>query len=446
MKKNLILATLLAGLFLPALAQEKPQTWTLESCIRYALDQNIAIKQSRNSLEQTLVDTKSAKAALFPSLSFGTSQNYTNQPYGGLGSVGNSYNDGSINAYSGSYNLSANLTLYNGGRNWNNVKYQKLLAENSKEQIAQQENQVILAVTQAYLQILYAAESVEANRATLRADSAQLRRAQEMKENGLMTKVDVAQMQSQLSTDAYQLIQSQTQLANYKLQLRQLLEIEGGEEEMELTLPEISDEAVLTLLPDKEQVYATALTLMPEVKAGKLSTQAAELNEKIAKSGYFPTVSLQASTGTGHNSASDLGFGKQLKRSWNNMVGLSLSIPLLDNRSNKSAVEKARLQTLNSRLQESETAKTLYETIEQAWQNAYSSQNEYLAAREKERYARESYELVSQQFALGMKNTVELITEKTTLQNARQEKLQAKYMSLLNQKLLRFYQGEMPVL
>ena len=220
----------------------------------------------------------------------------------------------------------------------------------------------------------------------------------------------------------------------------------GGEEEMELTLPEISDEAVLTLLPDKEQVYATALTLMPEVKAGKLSTQAAELNEKIAKSGYFPTVSLQASTGTGHNSASDLGFGKQLKRSWNNMVGLSLSIPLLDNRSNKSAVEKARLQTLNSRLQESETAKTLYETIEQAWQNAYSSQNEYLAAREKERYARESYELVSQQFALGMKNTVELITEKTTLQNARQEKLQAKYMSLLNQKLLRFYQGEMPVL
>ena len=128
------------------------------------------------------------------------------------------------------------------------------------------------------------------------------------------------------------------------------------------------------------------------------------------------------------------------------MVGLSLSIPLLDNRSNKSAVEKARLQTLNSRLQESETAKTLYETIEQAWQNAYSSQNEYLAAREKERYARESYELVSQQFALGMKNTVELITEKTTLQNARQEKLQAKYMSLLNQKLLRFYQGEMPVL
>ena len=74
MKKNLILATLLAGLFLPALAQEKPQTWTLESCIRYALDQNIAIKQSRNSLEQTLVETKSAKAALFPGISTITGQ------------------------------------------------------------------------------------------------------------------------------------------------------------------------------------------------------------------------------------------------------------------------------------------------------------------------------------------------------------------------------------
>ncbi|MGI6218551.1 MAG: TolC family protein [Bacteroidaceae bacterium] len=445
MKKKIILATLLLAALLPVHAQEKPQTWTLQSCIDYALEQNISIKQSQNTLEQNLVDTKSAKAALFPSLSFNTSHNYNNQPYGGLGSVGSSYNDGSINNYTGNYNLSANLTIYNGGRNLNNIRYNKLLSQTAEENIAEQKNQVILAVTQAYLQILYASEAVRINIFTLQSDSAQLERTRELMNNGLMTKVDVAQMESQLSTDAYQLVQSQTSLANYELQLKQLLEIEGSET-MQLALPEISDEQVLTLLPDKEQVYATALGIMPEIKAGKLSTEAAELNEKIAKSGYYPTISLQASTGTGSNSASDLGFGKQLKQSWNNTIGISLSLPIFDNRSNKSAVEKARLQTLSSKLSESETAKTLYETIEQAWQNAYSSQNEYLAACEKEKYARQSYDLVSQQYAQGLKNTVELITEKTTYQNALQEKLQAKYMSLLNQKLLRFYQGEQPTL
>lgn len=445
MKKNLILTILLLPSMLSVYAQEKPQTWTLESCINYALEQNISIKQSQNTLEQNIVDMKSAKAALFPSLSFSTSHNYNNQPYGGLGSVGNSYNDGSKNIYSGNYSLNANLTVYNGGRNWNNVRYNKLLAQTAQENIAEQKNQVILAVTQAYLQILYAAEAVRINAATLKSDSAQLEQTRELMNNGLRTRVDVAQMESQISTDAYQLVQSQTSLANYELQLRQLLEIEGSEK-MNLELPEIEDEQVLTLLPDKEQVFATALTIMPEVKAGKLSTEAAELNEKIAKSGYYPTINLQASTGTGHNTGSELSFGKQLKQSWNNVIGVSLSVPIFDNRSNKSAVEKARLQTLNSKLSESETAKTLYETIEQAWQNAYSSQNEYLAACEKEKYAYQSYDLVSQQYAQGLKNTVELITEKTTYQNAQQEKLQAKYMSLLNQKLLRFYQGEQPTL
>ena len=55
---------------------------------------------------------------------------------------------------------------------------------------------------------------------------------------------------------------------------------------------------------------------------------------------------------------------------------------------------------------------------------------------------RTSYDLIQEQFNLGMKNTVELLTEKNNLLNAQQETLQAKYMAILNAQLLRFYQGE----
>ncbi len=422
-------------------AQEQPTQWTLRSCIQYALEQNISIRQSRNTLDQNSVNTSSAKAALFPSLSFSTSQSYANQPYGGNGSTGSSYNDGSINSYNGSYRLSAQMTLYNGGKNVKNIRYSKLQEDVSRQEIAQQENQVELSITQAYMQILYAAEAIGINQATLRTDSAQLQRAREQLKAGMLTKTDVAQLESQLSTDQYQLVQALNQLATYKLQLKQLLELEG-EAEMNVAFPGIADEQILSPLPSKADVYATALQIMPEIKGSELSLEAARLNEKIAKSGYMPTLSLQANTGTGHNSTNPNQFGQQLKTGWNNNLGLSLSLPIFDNRSNKSAVEKAKLQTLSTRLNGLEEQKTLYKSIESSWQDAYASQNEFLAASEKEKYANASFDLVSQQFSAGLKNTVELLTEKNNLLSAQQQKLQAKYMALLNMKILGFYQGQ----
>ncbi len=422
-------------------AQDYPDEWTLQSCIRYALDQNISIQQRRNLLDQSSVNTSSAKAALFPSLSFSTSQNYANQPYGGNGSVGDSYNDGSINTYTGSYRLNANWTLFDGGKNIKNVKYNKLQEEVALQDIAEQENQVELSITQVYMQILYAAEAIKVNQATLNTDSAQLNLAKAQLAAGLLTKVDVAQFESQLSMDLYQLIQSQNLLANYKLQLKQLLEI-TGEQEMDLYIPEIGDEQILVGLPPKGEVFAIALQIMPEIKSSQLTTEAARINEQIARAGYLPTLSLQASTGTGHNSISNNNFGQQLKSGWNNNIGFSVAVPIFDNRSAKSAVEKAKLQILYSQLNESEEQKALYKTIETSWLDAQSSQSEYRAASEQERYAEISFDLTNQQFAAGLKNTVELLTEQNNLLTARQQKLQAKYLTLLNLKILGFYQGE----
>ena len=220
-----------------------------------------------------------------------------------------------------------------------------------------------------------------------------------------------------------------------------MLELDG-DVLMELAMPEIPDEAVLSIIPDKASVYASALESRPEVLSGKLDVDAAELNIAISKAGYLPSLTLSAGIGTNHTSGTDYSFSEQIRNGWNNSIGLTLSIPITSNRQNKSAVEKARIQHSMTRLELEQTCKDLYKKIENIWLDATSAQTQLAAAKDQETSAETSYALVSEQFSLGMKNTVELLTEKNNLSSARQQALQAKYMAILSIQLMKFYNGE----
>lgn len=429
---TLCTVALLTGYDLPA--QERPAVWSLSSCIDYAMQHNISIRQSRINAESSDIDVKTAKAALFPSLSFSTSHNYVNRPLTEDGGV-------KKNSYNGNYGLNASWTLYNGGKNTKTIEQQQLNNKISELDVDQNENDIETSITQLYIQILYADESVKINESTLEVSKAQVDRARELLAVGYIAQSDYAQLEAQYSNDNYSLINSQAALQNYKLQLKQLLELDG-EEEMELLLPEVTQEDVLTLIPEKSDIYRKALAVRPEIEAGRLNIEASDLGVRIARAGYFPTVSLSAGTGTNHTTGSDFTFGEQVKNGWNNSVGVTLSVPIFNNRQTKSSVQKARLQYESSKLNMLNEEKNLYSTIESMWLDVRTAQQKYMAAGEKLRSSQISYDLVSEQFDLGMKNTVELLTEKNNLLSARQEVIQSKYMAVLNIQLLRFYQGE----
>ena len=415
-----------------------PAQWDLQSCIDYALEQNITIRKNRVTAESTQIDVKTAKAALFPSLSFSTSQQVVNRPYQETSSrVSGSeiISSNSKTSYNGNYGLNASWTIYNGSKRLKTLKQERLNNQVAELDVATSENTIKESIAQIYIQILYAAESVRVNENTLQVSIAQRDRGQEL------AKSDFAQLEAQVSTDRYQLVTAQATLQDYKLQLKQLLELDG-ENEMNVYLPNLSDENVLAPLPAKKDVYVSALAIRPEIEASKLNVEASELGIDIAKSSYFPTVSLSAGIGTNHTSGSDFTFGEQVKNGWNNSIGLSVSVPIFNNRQTKSAVQKARLQRETNMLSLLDEQKALYKAIESLWLDANSAQQRYAAANEKLRSTQISYDLISEQFNLGMKNTVELLTEKNNLLQAQQEQLQAKYMAILNTQLLKFYQGD----
>ncbi len=415
-----------------AAAQDSLKTWTLKMCLDYALENNIQLQQSRNDYLSGLEDTQEAKAALLPSLSASATQGYTNYP---------STNVEERNSYTGTYGLNAGLTLFEGGKLRTAVKEQQLQNRIDALTVSESENDIRIALVEAYMQALYAAEAVEVAAGTAKVSRAQRDRAEEMWRAGAISKVDFAQLESQYAGDRYQVVVAQATLDDYKLQLKQLLELDITEE-MNLAAPAEGEETVLQPLPSKTTVYAAALNAMPQIERGRLGVEAAELGVRQARAGFYPSVSLTAGLGTGHMSGDNYQSGSQIWNRFNENVALSVNIPIFSNRKNRTAVNKARIAVSNSRLEQLGIEKELLRQVESAYLNAVSAQSQYAAAKQKERYAQQSYDLTDEQFRVGRKNTVELITAQNELSSARQEVLQAKYMTLLNIGLLDIYQGK----
>ncbi|MGL4851221.1 MAG: TolC family protein, partial [Phocaeicola sp.] len=419
------------------------QRWSLRDCVEYALEQNIELQQQQIAYESTAVDVKTAKAALFPSLSFSSTQNVNNRPFQQNNTIVNGnevISSDSKTTYNGNYNLNAQWTVWNGKKRINTIKQEQLNERMAGLAVYQTANSIQEQVMQFYMQVLYAQESIVINKNTLTVSEAQLERGKELLAAGSLSKADVAQLESQVSNDAYQVVVAQSSLQSYLLQLKQLLEIEG---ETPFTIEDLSltTHQVTAPLPLKSDVYLSALSLRPEVESGKLSIQSADLGISIAKAGYYPSVSLSATTGTNHYSSSTNSFNSQLKYGWNNNIGLTLSVPIFNNRTVKSSVEKAQLQRDERELALINTQKDLYKTIENLWLDANNAQQQFAAAEVQLKSVEVSFEMINEQFQLGMKNIVELLTEKNNLLAAQQSHIQAKYMAAMNRMLLSFYGG-----
>ncbi|MCQ2076578.1 MAG: TolC family protein [Bacteroidaceae bacterium] len=420
------------------------QVWTLHQCIDYALKNNIQLKQKQVAAEQSKLDVMQSKAALLPSLSASTNQNMSWRPWSQSTinlTGGTMTTTQSQVSYNGSYGLNANWTVWNGGKNTMNIKQNKYTDEMNELSAEQTANSIQEQITQLYVEILYQAEAVKVNESILEASQVACNRGKQMYELGSIAKSDYIQLESQVAQDNYNLITSRTQLDNYTFQLKQLLEI-TGDEIFKVKTEDITENDVLTPIPAKNDVYNTALSSRPEIKSGQLGVESSELAIKIAKAGYMPSVSLTAGIGTSNASANDNAVFKQIKTNVNNSLGLSLQIPIFDQRQNKTAVSKARLQHLNSQLALQEAEKDLYRQIENYWLNATNAQQQFIYAEASAKSAKENFDLLSEKFNLGMINIVELNTGKNNLLKAEQQYLEAKYTTLYNIAMLRFYEGK----
>lgn len=445
--KKVITALSGALMAMPLMAQSDalPTQWTLQQCIDYALAHNVQLLKSRATQQSAAIDVTEAKAGRLPTLSASLSQNITYRP---LQSTGSNFVNGGIATsaadkavQSGTYGINAAWTVWNGGKTKMNITNAQLSEQLAGYDTETSANSIKEQLAQLYVQILYMSEAERVNTSLLAQDSVICARGEEMVKLGKMARADLAQLQAQVSQGRYDLVNVQTQIADAKMQLRQLLEL-PADATFDVCPFSVTDEQVLQAIPAKSTVYAAALENRPEVKRSKLAIEQSQLSTKMARASYYPTVSLQGSLGDSHMTGSQSAYFKQMRNNFNTAIGVSVSIPIFDNRQTKSAVGRAKVAEATAQLDLQNTQKQLYQSIETYWLNATNSQAKYRAALDNTASMQSSYQLMSEQFNVGLKNIAELLTSRANLLSAEQTMLQDKYTALLNRHLLSFYAGD----
>ena len=389
---------LMAGLLVSLNAGAQKQ-WTMQDCIDYAMQNNITLQKARLSQQAAAEDVKGAKSALLPSVSASANQSLGYRPW---------QNTGNTTVTNGMVNTKVDKTYLNGSYSLN------------------------------------ADESIKVSKASLETSTKNEERGKEMLEVGKMSKADLAQLTAQRASDEYTIVDAQAQMADYKLQLKQLLEL-TGDEAFDVAIPNTTDELALADIPALPSVYQQALQSRPEIEKSRLNIESSDINVKVAKAGWLPTVNMTAGASTSTNSLSGSTWGDQVKTNVNTSAGLTVSIPIFDARQTRTSVNKAKIQQQQAQLDLLDQQKTLYQTIEGYWQDANTNQQRFRVALTTVESEQLSYDLLEEKFNLGLTNIIELMNGKDKLLSALQNKLQSKYQTILNQQLLRFYAGEHPL-
>ena len=429
--------------FVASLCVQAQEAWTLQRCLEHAAQNNITIQRNKLSELDAAEQLKQSKAALFPSLSFSMGQSLGYRPFqeatvivqnGMATSTNNKVTE------NGSYGLNASWTVWDGGINRKNIEAQRLQGEIAAVQTEQSLKTIQEQIAQLYVQILYTIEAKRVNEQLASTAQQQLERGQERFKVGDLAKADVAQLESQVAQTRYDVVNIQTQIDGYKRQMKELLQLDINTP-FDVATEEMSDERALQPIPDKTEVYDKALLSRPEIRNAQLQADAADLRLDIARRGYLPSISINAGMGASHYSADERKLGEQMKRNLNGSAGIGLSVPIFDNRRNKTNVERAKINKTSAALDMLEKQTALGSTIENIWLQATSAQQRFISADAAVKSQETNFELINEQFKAGLKNIVDMLQARDNLLQAQQNKLQSKYTTILNTQLLHFYEG-----
>ena len=407
--------------------------WTLQACIDYALKENIQIKKTDLTNNANIVYENQAKAQRFPSLYANVGQNYAwSKP------------TTSSNAFSGSNNtnfaVNSNISIFNSFKINNKIKQSEVNFESGKYNSEATKESISLSVLNAYLQVLYADELVNTNQKQLKSTDEQLKLAAERMSIGIIAKSDYLQVKSQYATENLNLANAKSQLVIDRLNLMQIMQF-SVTDSFTVYKPKLDSLILQQREPNADSIYNLALVIKPQVKSAALNKESALLNEKIAQADYWPRLSLNAGIGTLYSSDYGTNFGDQFNQNLKPTAGLTLSIPIYQNRQIKSQVEIAGITTENAELDEMNTKYVLRQNIEQATADVTTAQIKYEANVEQYNAALESYVLSSEKFSNGLINSVDFLIQKTNLNVAESQLLQAKYNLIFSYKILDFYSG-----
>lgn len=438
MKKTLFTIGLIFS-FLCINAQEK---WTLRQCIDYAIENNIEIKQQELQVKNSEINLSTSKNSILPDLN-------ANASYGL--NFKRAYVDslGAHRAANGSgldLGVSSSMPLFTGFSIKNQIKQNKLELEAATEGLKKAKENLELQVTSYFLEVLFKKEILNIYEEQVSLTQKQVERTQNLVDAGKSALSQLYDIKAQLAKDELNVTTAKNDLVLSRLNLAQVLNL-AEYENFDVMSPasiegDVLAENMASILPP-DQIYSTALMIKPHVREAELNVESRKKALNVAKAGFYPSLSLNASFGTGAGrvyNAPNRSFSNQLK-GHSESIGLSLNIPIFNRFQTRNRVRAARLDIMNQQLVLDNVKLVLYKEIQQAHQSATSAQAKFISTEKAYEAAAESYKYAEERYKVGKMTVFELSDAQTKLLTSKSEQLQAKYDFLFRAKILDFYRG-----
>ena len=415
------------------------QKWDLSQCIEHAIESNIGIKQHEAACKQNEVKLNTARWSRLPNLTGGVGHSFN---FGRSLQADNTYR--SINTQNTTLNLNTNIPLFTGMRITNNIALSKLDLRAAVEDLNKAKEDISIQVASAYLQVLFNEELAKVAHSQVEMSEMLLKEKEAYFENGKLPEAELYEAKARLEQDRLSSVQADNNWKLALLDLSQLLELPTPED-FNIVSPQIEDGQLFATLTPPTEIYQEALLIKPGIKAAMYRLEGAEHNVKIAKSAYFPQLSVAGGLSTNYYNVSHLkngSFGNQMKDNFGQFVGVQLNIPIFNRLSTRNQTRLARIEqtTLNWKLEESK--KQLFKEIQVAYYNALAAKSRYDSSNSAEQAAQASFQLMKEKYANGKANSTDYNESRTSWMKAVSEHIQAKYEYLFRTKILDFYRGK----
>lgn len=434
----------------PLWAQQGVKALSLQDCINIGLDRSTAVLKGNIYVAQAGAQVLAAYGQFLPNLVAAGGYNYDhgNNFYSSAGITLVNENRSQYN-----YQLTSSLNIFTGNYNIANSRAAKLNLQASNLTLERARQQILLDITQAYLQVILDKKIVALDSENL---STSLKREEQLTmltDVGRKAKTDLYQQQAQTSSDKLLYINAQSRLQNDKVALFQRLRIDSSNN-YEITDIAIDDNPDAGHYANKDMLVQMALHDRVDLQSAELNVNAADWNIKKYKSGYLPTVSLAAglyNSGAYFNSlkvngsdampADQVAIPNQLGKYTYGIAGINASWNIFDRYYTKSNVKIAKLNADNARIDRQDAEISIVSSVKQAYNDYINAVQQMETVDKGLIAAQKAYEAVNGKYKEGVTDFITEANAQLVLLQAGQSKVQASVNMMLQKKIIDYYIG-----
>ena len=453
------------------------QVWSLDSCIAYAFQNNLAVQLSEENVSLTKLNETSAIGAMLPSLN----------AQGGHGYNWGQRIDPFTNQFASSriqsnnFGIATSVNLFGGLRQVNTLKQAGLNSESAKWNYEKMRNDIALNVASAYLAVIINKEFMDIARRTLDGTDRQVKRMEKLVAAGQLAVSNLNDMQAQLASDNASFVATENNFRLSKLSLLQLLQLDASKlDQFNIVIPKLDEVEQYTLLSSPDIAVQAALNNFPEVKGATTTVASAALGRKIAASGYYPNLNASFSYGTGYSGAAKVltgtpdmlafpigtvfgtgesvwsipqpvynlddyetkAFKNQLQDNVNRSLFFSMNIPLFNGFATHTGVKRAEINFRQAELQLEQTKQAITQSVYQAYNDAQAALANYYAFKTSVAANDKAFDWAQLRYEQGMSNITEYADARMRMEIAQANLARSKYDYIFKLKVLDFYQGK----